>query len=120
MKKLSDYKGAEAIELWADLIDPLSDILADKNVAKTVKSGKPKMIIAKEIIKAHKDNAVKILLRIDDTPIDGFNLILRLATLLAEIGENEEAKSFFGYAEQAKEKDASSGFVMGSTEVAEN
>ena len=30
MKRLSDYQGEEAIELWADLLDPISDILTDK------------------------------------------------------------------------------------------
>lgn len=102
MKKLTDYTGDEAIELWADLLEPLTKILGDKKVADVIQSGKPKMLIAKEILKAHSEEAKEILLRIDDTPIDGLNIVVRLVAVLADIGENEEIKSFFGYAEQAK------------------
>lgn len=120
MKKLSDYKGDEAIDLWADLLDPLTDILGDKSVAEIVRSGRPKMTIAKEILKNHKSDAVKILLRIDDTPINGLNIVFRLVAVLSEIGESEEVKAFFGYAEQAKTAKEFSGSVTENTEVAEN
>jgi hypothetical protein len=120
MRKLSDFKGDEAIELWADLIDPLSIILTDTNIRDVVQSGQPKMAIAKEILKLHSQEAVDIMLRIDPTPIDGLNVILRLVALLADIGENEEIKSFFGYAEQAKTESESFGSPMVNTEAKEN
>lgn len=120
MKKLSDYQGDEAIELWADLLEPLTKILGDNKIEQAVKSGKPKILIAREILKAHKQEATEILLRIDPTPINGFNIILRLVNILAEIGENQEVKSFFGFAEQAKTDSESSGFVMVNTEDTEN
>lgn len=119
MKKLSDYTGDEAIELWADLIDPIAIVLSDKKIAVTIKSGKPKMQIAKEILKDHKKEATEILLRIDPSPIDGLNIVLRLINLLTEIGENEDIKSFFGFAEQAKMNAASSGYVTESIEADE-
>lgn len=119
MKRLSDYTGDEAIELWADLIDPISIILSDKKIAGVVKSGKPKIQIAKEILKDHKKEATEILLRIDPSPINGLNIILRLVNLLAEIGENEDIKSFFGFAEQAKTSAESSGCATENTEANE-
>lgn len=119
MKKLSDYKGDEAIELWADLLEPLNVILADEEVSKVIQSGKPRLIIAKSILKSHKKEAVDIMLRIDPEPINGLNIILRLVALLADIGQNDEIKSFFGYAEQAKTEDESGGSVTENTEVAE-
>ena len=120
MKKLSDYKGDEAIELWADLLEPLTDILGDKQIANVVRSGKPKLLIAKEVLKLHKKAAVDILTRIDDTPLDGLNIVIRLMELISEIGQNEEIKSFFGYAEQVKEVEESSTSVMENTEAEEN
>lgn len=102
MKKLSDYKGEEAIELWVDLFDEISAILSDKEIAKIVKSGDSTVNIAKKILKLHGKEAVAIMERIDGTPVDGLNIVLRLVGLLTEIGQNEEMKSFFGYAEQAK------------------
>lgn len=120
MKKLSDYRDDEAIELWADLLEPLSAILSDSNMAQIVKTGKNKVLIAKTILKAHASEAKEILLRIDPTPLDGFNIILRLVEILTEIGENETVKSFFGYAEQAQMGNVSSGSPTESTEGAEN
>lgn len=119
MKKLSDYKGDEAIELWSDLLEPMTAILGDKNVAETVTSGKPPMIIAKEILKSHSKEATQILTRIDPTPIDGLNIIVRLVENLADIGKNEEVKSFFGYAEQVKTDSESTGSVTENIEAEE-
>ena len=121
MKKLSDYKGDEAIELWADLLEPITGILSDKAVADTVKSGKAVLMIAREVLKTHKNDAAKILLRIDNSPLDGLNILLRLAELIKEISESEELKSFFGFPVlSVKTDNASSGSVTENTEVAEN
>lgn len=116
MKRLSDYKGDEALELWADLLDPLSIILTDNKIKKIIESGQPKIKIAKDILKAHKKEAVEILTRIDPEPIDGFNVVLRLVNLIAEIGQHDDIKSFFAYAEQEKMEDESGGSVMENTE----
>lgn len=120
MKRLSDYKGDEAIELWADLLDPISEILTDKEVALATKQGQAPIKIAKLILKSHKIEAADILLRIDPEPLDGFNIIMRLVNLLAEIGENSEIKSFFGYAAQERMENESGGSVMENTEAEEN
>jgi hypothetical protein len=117
MKKLTDYKDDDAIELWCDLLDPLSAILTDAEIRKVVTSGKPKIEIAKEVLRLHKKEAVEIMLRIDDTPIDGLNIIMRLMALLSDIGQNDEIKGFFGYAEQAQTDSASSGLPMENTEA---
>lgn len=119
MKKLSDYQGDEAIELWADLLEPMTKILGDNEVQKVITSGKPKLLIAKEILKSHKKESTEILLRIDPEPINGLNIILRLIALLADIGENEEIRGFFGYAEQAHTENESFGSVTENTEDSE-
>lgn len=120
MKKLSDYKGDEAIELWADLLEPLTTILTDENVRNVIKSGKSKIEIAKTLLKDHKSEVITIMLRIDSTPIDGLNIVTRLIALLSDIGSNEEIKSFFGYAEEVKTDSESSGLHMVNTEAKEN
>lgn len=116
MKKLSDYKGDEAIELWADLIDPLTGILTDEEVRKVISSGKSKLEIAKVILKKHKSEALEIMLRVDPEPVDGLNIVMRLIVLLADIGQNEEIKSFFGYAEAVTTENESGGSVTENTE----
>ena len=119
MKRLSDYKGEEAIELWVDLVDPLSEMLGDDELRNVVGQGSDKIKIAKTILKNHKAEAIKILTRIDPEPVDGLNIVLRLITLLGEIGQSEEIKAFFGFAEQVRTDEESSGSPMENTKGAE-
>ena len=120
MKRLSDYKGNEAIELWADLLEPITRIFQDKNVETAMKSGKAVFQIAGEILKTHSKDASEMLLRIDPTPLDGLNIVLRLAELVKEIGEREELRAFFGYTPQAMMDKESTGSPTESTEAEEN
>lgn len=108
MRKLSDYQGDEAIELWADLIEPIAKIIADESVAKIYKT-KPRIEVAREILKKHKEEATQILLRIDPSPLNGLNIVVRLLELLLEIENAEELKGFFGSAGQAKTGSGSGG-----------
>ena len=101
MKKLSDYKNEEALDLWADLLDPMTKILGDPEMQKVFRSGKPPFLIAKEILSAHKAEAIQIMLRVDDTPVDGLNILTRLVGLVLELMNNEDMKSFFVSAGQA-------------------
>lgn len=119
MKKLSDYKGEEAIELWADLFDPLSVVLTDKELAQVVQQGGSKVKIASTILKNHKKEAEEILLRIDPTPIDGLNIVIRTVGIIAEIGKDETTKSFFGFAEQEKTDGERFGSATESTKADE-
>lgn len=119
MRKLSDYKGNEAIELWADLLVPLTSIMGDTKVANAVHSGLPKTMIAQTILKNHSDDAVEILTRIAGEPVNGLNVIIQLIALLSDIGQSEEIKSFFGYAEQANMASESSGSPMENIEAEE-
>lgn len=120
MKKLSDYVGEDAIDLWLDLLEPLSVIATDNEIRKITRSGKPKLLIAKTILKAHRKEAIEIMERIDPEPINGLNIISRLIAIITEIGENKELKSFFGYAVQAKTEKESSISVTENIEAEEN
>lgn len=120
MKKLSDYKGKEAIDLWADLLDPLTEIFTDKEVQQAIIDKTSALTKAQVILKAHKADAVKILLKVDPTPIDGLNLIARLLSLALEIEHSEVFADFFGSSEQEKTESESSGSVTVITEAKEN
>lgn len=116
MKKLTDYKDEEAIELWADLLDPFVEIVGDKEIAGLLRSGKPKLEIAKEVLKRYKKEAAQILLRIDPTPIDGLNIVARLVDLLNEIGTNPTVKAFFASQAEAQKSRKFSGSAMANTD----
>lgn len=120
MKKLSDYKGEEAIELWANLLDPFVEIVGDKKIATMLRAKMPPLETAKVIIKTYKKQAMQIVLTIDPTPIDGLNLIIRLMEVLKEIGEDPTIQSFFGSSAEAKKEETSTGSAMENTEEGEN
>lgn len=116
MKKLSDYKGEEAIDLWADLLDPFIEIVGDKKVAGMLRSKKPPVIVAREIIKSYKPQVEQILLRIDDTPLNGLNILIRLVSVLSEIGHDPTIQSFFVSVPEEKKEETSSGNVTENIE----
>ena len=115
MKRLSDYKGEEAIELWADLMTPAAFILADSDIPKLINEKKKPIEIASIVLKAHPKEAVEILKRIDDTPVDGLNIIARLVILLNDIISDENAKSFFVTQAQKKEEESSGSAMVNTT-----
>lgn len=116
MKRLSDYVGEDAIDLWADLLEPIALVLADPNIKALYESGKPKLLLAKEILKSHKAEAEEIIARIDPTPFNGLTLVTRVIGLLSEIEESEELWAFFDTGEQVKMDNGSSISAMESTE----
>ena len=118
MKRLSDYKDGEAIELWADLLEPMGRIIQDAEVRSTIQTGKTPLEIAQAILKKHSDDAAEILNRIDPTPLTGMNIIIRLVALFKEISENEDMKGFFGFAETQTDGEFS-GSATANTEDAE-
>ena len=117
MKRLSDYKGEEALELWADLLEPMTEIIGDPEIQKTIKSGKAKVLIARDILKLHSKEATDIMLRIDPEPIDGVGVITRLLGIISDFMQSDELRSFFGSAAQAKTESESSGSATENTEV---
>lgn len=119
MKKLSDYKDEEAIELWADLLDPFATILADAEIANAIRARKPALLIAKDIIKKHKKEAEEILLRVDPTPINGLNIIIRLMSVVMELINDPTMQSFFEFAVAEKKEEKSSGSATENTEGGE-
>lgn len=104
MKKLSDYEGDEAIELWGDLIEPITKLIADDEVQKIYKSGMPKVKIASEILKVHPGEVKEILQRIDPEPINGLNVVTRFVSLLVDFSTVPELKDFFESAGQEDQK----------------
>jgi hypothetical protein len=113
MKSLKDYKGEEAIELWADLAEPIAKIMADEEVKNSYGEGKPIITMVKTILKRHKEEAEEILLRIDDTPINALNLVTRTLSVALEVINDESVASFL--LQDSEEVATTSGNVMAIT-----
>lgn len=116
MKKLSDYKDEEAIELWADLLEPMASIFSDQKIVEVLQDKtKSMMIKAKEMLKSHKEDVSQILLRIDDTPLDGLNVLTRLIALMNDFQRSDGASDFFESAEQERTDSVSFGSATENT-----
>ena len=61
MKQLSEYRGEQAIDILAELIEPATAIMADKEVAELARSKAPAVKIIKPAIKNHKREVIEIL-----------------------------------------------------------
>lgn len=116
MRRLSDYEGEAAIDIWAEIIEYVSVIFADPEVKKHAKDSK--IGFAKTILKLHKKEVCDILLTIDPTPINGINIISRTVGLLNELGADPAVKDFFAMQGQ-KETKESSGSATVTTEEKE-
>ncbi len=111
MKRLSDYTGADAIELWADIFDPISTILTDEDVKRHT-SGKSISIndATKVIVKKYPKETFEILGRVNDKEeINGANAFPMLVSLVAELVIGDKASTFFKSAEPVKSDEESSG-----------
>ena len=95
MRGLSDYKDEAALELWADIMEPLAGIFSDKRIAQMYSDKTTPIKLASFILKEHKAEAKEILLRIDDTPLNGLNIITRLVALVSEFMRTDVTADFF-------------------------
>ena len=116
MKKLSDYKDEEAIELWADLLDPFIEIVGDPKISGMLRAQRPPVLTARAILKEYKTQATQILLRIDPTPLNGLNILIRLVELLSEIGKDPTIQGFFVSQPKENKDEKSFGSVTETTE----
>lgn len=119
MRKLSDYKGEDALDLLADLIDPVADIASDKEIATLVRSKQSKMAIVKVAIKNHKKAILEILAILEGVPVEEYECsVFSLPVKILEILNDKELINFFTSAGQTEDA-TSFGSSMENTEAEE-
>lgn len=117
MRKLSEYKGDEALELLADLVDPAIEIMADADIAQMLKSGRY-IGAVKPILKAHKQAVLQILALLNGKTVEEYKKEVNLFTIpkaLLELLNDPDLMSLFTSAEQT-EGVTSSGSASENTE----
>lgn len=119
MKKLSEYKDEEALDILADLIDPVVNIFGDKDVAKFYRSG----VIIKAVqlsIKNHKEDVINMMAILEGVPREEYHCnLLTLPKVLLNIFNDPELTSFFD-AQSEKDSEIPSGSVTENTEEKES
>lgn len=92
--KLSELQGEQALDVLADIIEPASKILSDKEVAKSYKESKIKFV--KMAIKSHKKEIIEILAVLDGVPVDDYNVnFFTLPMKLMDIINDPELQQLF-------------------------
>lgn len=115
--KLSDYKGEDALEILADLIEPAAEIFGDKEFSRLYKG---KRIEAVKYALKNKPKAVIAMLAVLDRedPETYEPGLLTIPMRLLEILNDPELVSLFTSQAQNAEK-TSSGPAMENTEATE-
>lgn len=119
MKKLSEYKDDEALDLLADIVEPAAAIFADKNVKEAFRSDN-KFKAAKAIIKTHKKEIIEILARLNNTPVEEYHCnIFTLPAVILQILQDQELVDFFSSAVGAEDVNASFELTANTEETEE-
>lgn len=97
MRKLSDIKGQESMQVLADLVGPIANLAQDEKVmemfaVKPVPKGKDKQAVAMErlakglppLMKDHGDDFIKILAIIDGKTEEEYEADMTLQSLLQD------------------------------------
>lgn len=112
--RLSEYHGEEALDLLADMIEPISEIMTDKEIGETWKTNRFKAI--KLAIKNHKKAVIEVMALLDGVPVEEYKCnLFTLPMKILEILNDPNLVQLFTY--QGQTGDAkSSGSVLESTE----
>ena len=91
MSKLLEYKNEDAIDLIADIVEPLSVIFLDEEI----KNEKDKMKAISKALKKYKKEIIQILARIDDVPVEKYECnALTLPLKIVELFNDNEIQDF--------------------------
>ena len=95
MKKLSEYKDEDALDLLADLLEPSIDIFSDKELGKLIMNGN-KVKAASLAIKNHKEAVVAVMARLNEKEVKDFHYnVITLPKMVLEVLNDKELLDFF-------------------------
>ena len=95
MKKLSEYRGEQALDLLADLIEPCADIFSDKEF-RSLATNKESLKAAVYVLRNKKNSALSVLATLNETTVDKYDGTLQdMVETLAEALKDPMLKEFF-------------------------
>lgn len=109
MRKLSEYRDEDALDLLADIMEPASVIIADPDVQKAFEK-ENKIKAASVAIKRHKRAVMEVLARLDGVAVEDYHCnIFTLPARLIEVLNDDQLIKFFTEQAQTVTTAASSG-----------
>lgn len=116
--KLSEIRGERALEVIADLIDPIKNLVQDKRF-KTVYQTGTQMDVVKFILKEHPKDILTALAIINgEKPEEYQPSVLEVPKMVLDLISDPDVSSLFKSQSQSEQL-ASSGSVSENTEAAE-
>jgi len=113
--KFSEIKGEQAINVLAEILDPVAEIATDKEVKEAAKS--TRLMLAKTIMKKHPKSILKIFALINGEDPDSYAPnILQIPAMLLEL-LNDPAFAQFFPSQGQKPEETSSGSAMENIEA---
>jgi hypothetical protein len=85
--KLSEYKNEDALDLLADLIEPVSVLMTDDKLKKMVSEGAARIDVAKYLLKAHNKEIIAVLARLNGADVYDANIVEILKQVLDLIND---------------------------------
>ena len=113
--KLSDIKGERAVEVIADLIEPIANIASDKECADlfSVKpvNGEDKNVTARKhlvkkvplLLKTHKRDVIQVIATLDGKSVEDMNLFSITAALIGIVQDEALIELFTSAARSVEE-----------------
>lgn len=113
--EFKEYRNEDAIDMLADLIDPATTILQDKDLALAAKKGGT-FKLAKLVMKKYPKELLEILARVDGADVNNYSISApQILMKLIKLMNDEDMMYFFGLAGQSESK-GSSGSATANTE----
>ena len=113
--KLSDYKGTDAVELLADLLEPIGKLFEDEEVANMFRNmqNAKKMDMIRLVLKKHSKEIVEIMAIIDGEDVETYSPnFYALPNKLLDLFNDDEFMNLF-ISQGQNEIDQSSGSATG-------
>ena len=113
MRKLSEIKGEDALDVLADVLDPIMEISADEKFVAMCRGNGKKSEIVKYLLKTHKCEVLEVMAILDgEDPQTYAPPIVKLPVMLLELFNDPDLISLF----QSQDTVTSSGSATENTE----
>lgn len=113
--RLSEIRGERALDVLADLLEPVTEIMTDKQVSAAYQAGQ-RIKAVKAAIKNHKKAVIEILAVMDGADPETYEpKVVTLPMRFIELFSDEDFVSLFQ--SQARTTETSSGSATGNTEA---
>ena len=104
MKKLSEFKDDEAMDVLAEILEPAYNLIKDNDFKVAMRGDKEKGILpnrleaVKVAITKYRKDVVKMMAVLNETPVEEFHYnLLTLPTMMLEMLNDKELIHFFSF-----------------------